>query len=80
MEVGVRDLRNRTAQVVDAVRAGERVTLTVHGEAVADIVPHGERVRWLAGDRVREQLGHVAADPALKGQLDQLAGGTLDEL
>lgn len=29
MQVGVRDLRNRTAQVIDAVRAGERVTLTV---------------------------------------------------
>ncbi len=25
MEIGVRDLRNRTSQVIDAVRAGERV-------------------------------------------------------
>jgi hypothetical protein len=32
MEIGVRDLRNRTGQVIDAVRAGERVTLTVHGQ------------------------------------------------
>lgn len=31
MEVGVRDLRNRTSQVVDAVKAGVPVTLTVHG-------------------------------------------------
>ena len=49
MEIGVRDLRNRTSQVIDAVRAGERVVLTVHGEAVADIVPHSQRPRWLAG-------------------------------
>ncbi|OOD80232.1 hypothetical protein BWP20_21085, partial [Mycobacterium tuberculosis] len=35
MEVGVRDLRNRTSQVVDAVKAGVPVTLTVHGEPVA---------------------------------------------
>jgi antitoxin (DNA-binding transcriptional repressor) of toxin-antitoxin stability system len=35
MEVGVRDLRNRTSQVIDAVKAGEQVTLTVHGEPVA---------------------------------------------
>lgn len=49
MEVGVRDLRNRTSQVVDAVKAGVPVTLTVHGEPVADIVPHRRRIRWLSG-------------------------------
>lgn len=40
MDVGVRDLRNDTARVIDALRAGERITLTVRGEPVADIVPH----------------------------------------
>ena len=49
MDIGVRELRNRTAQVIDAVRADERVTLTVRGEPVADVVPHGRRARWLAG-------------------------------
>ncbi|WP_193603725.1 type II toxin-antitoxin system Phd/YefM family antitoxin [Mycobacterium tuberculosis] len=49
MEVGVRDLRNRTSQVVDAVKAGVPVTLPVHGEPVADIVPHRRRIRWLSG-------------------------------
>ena len=39
MVIGVRDLRNRTGQVVDAVRAGEHVTLTVHGEPVAELRP-----------------------------------------
>jgi prevent-host-death family protein len=78
MEIGVRDLRNRTAQVIDAVRAGERVTLTVHGEAVADIVPHGQRVRWLSGAQLREQLCARAADPALTQELEELAGQTLD--
>lgn len=43
MDVGVRDLRHHTARVLDAVRAGERVTLAVHGEPIADIVPHGRR-------------------------------------
>jgi len=76
----VRDLRNRTAFVIDAVRAGERVTLTVHGEPVADIVPHRQRTRWLAGARLREQLQERAADPGLRGVLDELAGQTLDEL
>ncbi|UUY04787.1 type II toxin-antitoxin system prevent-host-death family antitoxin [Svornostia abyssi] len=43
MDVSVRDLRNRTAQVIQAVESGEPVTLTVHGRPVADIVPHVQR-------------------------------------
>jgi prevent-host-death family protein len=80
MEIGVRDLRNRTGHVIDAVQAGERVTLTVHGEPVADIVPHGRRARWLPGTRLREQLQNRSADPELTRDLDELAGQTLDEL
>lgn len=80
MEIGVRDLRNHTGQVVDAVKAGERVTLTVRGEPVADIVPHGHRARWLSGVRLRVQLTDRAADPGLQQELDVLAGQTLDEL
>ena len=80
MEIGVRDLRNRTAQVIDAVKAGERVTLTVRGEPIADIVPHGRRARWLSGEHLRRQLENRAADPGLAGELDAIAGHTLDEL
>ncbi|HEY7932196.1 MAG TPA: type II toxin-antitoxin system prevent-host-death family antitoxin [Solirubrobacteraceae bacterium] len=64
MDIGVRDLRNQTGRVIDAVRAGERVTLTVHGEPVADIVPHERRARWLSGSQSRRQLADRAADPA----------------
>ena len=80
MMVGVRDLRNDTARVLDAVRAGERVTLTVHGEPVADIVPHGLRTRWLSGPSLREQLSQRSADPALRAELDDLAGETLGDV
>jgi prevent-host-death family protein len=80
MEIGVRDLRNRTSYVIDAVRAGEKVTLTVRGEPVADIVPHGRRTRWLAGPRLNEQLRERAADAGLQAELDDIAGQTLDEL
>ena len=71
VEIGVRDLRNRTGQVIDAVQAGE---------PVADIVPHGRRARWLVGENLREQLRDRAADPELTRDLDELAGQTLDEL
>ncbi|HEV2999645.1 MAG TPA: type II toxin-antitoxin system prevent-host-death family antitoxin [Solirubrobacteraceae bacterium] len=80
MEVSVRELRNRTAQVVDAVRAGAVVTLTSRGEAIADIVPHRRRTRWLPGDWLGEQLRSSQADAALSRQLDELAGATIDEL
>jgi prevent-host-death family protein len=80
MDVGVRDLRNRTAQVIAAVKAGERVVLTVNGEPTADIVPHGQRSRWLGGALLRDQLLERAADPGLGAELDEVAGQTLDEL
>jgi prevent-host-death family protein len=80
MEIGVRDLRNHTARVIDAVKAGERVVLTVSGEPLADIVPHGARTRWLAGEQLRRQLSDRAADPALTQELDLLAGQTIDTL
>jgi prevent-host-death family protein len=80
MEVGVRDLRNRTSHVIDAVRAGERVVLTVHGEPVADIVPHRRRARWLSGDLLRDELAERSADAGLTAELDDLTGQTLDDL
>ena len=58
----------------------ERVTLTVRGEPVADIVPHARRERWLSGPELRTHLVERSADPALGHELDQLVGQTLDEL
>lgn len=80
MEVGVRSLRNRTADVIAAVESGERVTLTVRGSPVADIVPHGRRTRWLSGPRLAHELAERAADPGLRDDLSTLAGQTLDEV
>jgi prevent-host-death family protein len=80
MKVGVRDLRNRTSEVVGAVKAGEQVTLTVHGEPVADIVPYRRRARWLSGEYLRTDLAERAADARLSDELDELAGQTLGDL
>ena len=80
IEIGVRDLRNRTRQVIDAVRAGERVVLTVHGEPVADIVPHTRRSRWQPGDSVSRELATRSADPALRLDLERVAGQTLEDV
>lgn len=80
MEIGIRMLRNHTRDVIAAVTSGERVTLTVRGQAVADIVPHGRRERWLSGGYLGRELATRAADPGLRDDLNQLAGQTLEDL
>lgn len=80
MEIGVRALRNRTREVLAAVESGERVTLTVRGQAVADIVPHAQRTRWQSGEAVKRQLVERSADPALSAELSELVGQTLEEI
>jgi prevent-host-death family protein len=71
-EVSVRELRNRTAEVVAAVRAGERLSLTVNRTPVADIVPHtATRDPWVPSSTLRRVLAEVPADARL---LDDLAG------
>ncbi len=38
-EVTIRDLRNHGGEVIDRVRAGERITITRDGEPVAELRP-----------------------------------------
>jgi prevent-host-death family protein len=80
MEVGVREPHNHTAHVIDAVRANERVVLTVDGEPTADIVPHAQRTRRLSGAQLHKQLREHAADPGLRAELAELPGQTLADL
>ncbi|MGB3185622.1 MAG: type II toxin-antitoxin system prevent-host-death family antitoxin [Ornithinimicrobium sp.] len=80
MQVGVRELRNHTSRVIEALRVGESVTLTVRGEPIADIVPHGARTRWLAGESMHAELISRAADTGLRRDLEDLAGSTLADL
>jgi prevent-host-death family protein len=80
MDISVRDLRNRTSQVMAAVQAGQRVTLLNRGTPVADIVPHVQRSRWVPGAWIAEQLAERQADSALTGELAEQLGQTIDEL
>lgn len=80
MEVGVRELRNHTSEVIAAVKSGKPVILTVRGKPVADIVPHGRRARWLSGERLSRELDERAADPGLTDDLSTLSGQALEDL
>lgn len=41
-DIPQRELRNRTADLLRRVEAGERLRITVHGHPVAELVPLGE--------------------------------------
>lgn len=70
-EVSVKELRNHTADVVAAVRSGERLSLTVNRAPVADIVPHAQtRSPWVPAATLRQIVADAAAD---SGLLDDLA-------
>jgi prevent-host-death family protein len=78
-EISVRDLRNHTAEVVAAVRSGERLSLTVNRLPVADIVPHQQqRSPWVASQTLRSIVEEAGADEALLVDLSDVRGAMLE--
>ncbi len=79
-EVSVRELRNRTAEVVAAVQAGERLSLTVNRRPVADIVPHSaSRSSWVPAATLRRVLKEAPADAGLLEELADVRGALIEE-
>jgi prevent-host-death family protein len=80
-EVASRDLRNDTAGVLRRVQAGEDITVTVSGKAVALLTAlQPTRHRWLRREELMHRLDRAQADPALRQELWDLAGDTTDDL
>lgn len=84
MDVSVRELRNHTARVIRAVESGETVVLTVHGKAVADVVPRVTRSERRSSEVLLAELAElsryareheITSDPA-----DFETGWTTDDL
>ncbi len=79
-EISVRDLRNHTADVVAAVRSGERLSLTVNRTPVADIVPHAaKRSPWVPSSTLRRIVESAGADAALLDDLAEVRGSLVDQ-
>jgi len=79
-EISVRDLRNHTAKVVAALRAGERLSLTVNRTPVADIVPHaGARNPWVPSETLRRIVEEAGADTRLLDDLGEVRGALIDD-
>jgi prevent-host-death family protein len=80
-EVASRELRNDTASLLRRVKAGEDITITVNGKAVALLTAvQPTRRRWLGRDELLRRLDRAQADPALRQELLQLVGDTTDDL
>lgn len=78
--VSIQELQNSSAAVVAELEAGERLTLTVNGRAVADINPHVERRDpWVASSKLRRIVQDAPADPGLLDDLADVRGGELDD-
>lgn len=83
VEVATRELRNKTADLLRRVEAGESVVITVRGKPVADLIPHngGHREpRWLTPSEVLAIREIADADPTFRADLDRLTGETTDDL
>jgi prevent-host-death family protein len=80
-EVASRELRNDTAGLLRRAQAGEDITVTVNGKAVALLTAlKPTRRRWLSRDELLQRLDRAQADPELRQELAELAGDTIDEL
>jgi prevent-host-death family protein len=77
-DVSVRELCNRTAEVLRRVEAGERLRVTVDRRPVAELAPLPARDVWVPRERVVGGL--VQADAALRDQLAEALPDTVDEL
>lgn len=80
-EVAARELRNRTADVLRRVEAGEQVTITSRGRPVAELTPVRVRRRKpISRADLSRRLSQTQADPGLRDDLAVLAGDTTDDL
>ncbi|HEV7399920.1 MAG TPA: type II toxin-antitoxin system prevent-host-death family antitoxin [Solirubrobacterales bacterium] len=80
VEVATRELRNKTADLLRRVEAGESMVITVRGKPVATLSPYRDDTpRWMPRDELIELLKTHSADPGLRDDLKRLAGETTDE-
>jgi prevent-host-death family protein len=67
-DVSSRDLRNRTAEVLRRVEAGERLRISVNRRPVAELLPLTRPI-WTPGPAMERILGEARADAELMQDL-----------
>jgi prevent-host-death family protein len=72
-EVPQRELRNNTADLLRRVEAGEQLVITVHGHAVAELIPLDRAQQFVAFDElVRGFRGTMLPEDRLEEELREL--------
>ncbi|MCL4449642.1 MAG: type II toxin-antitoxin system prevent-host-death family antitoxin [Actinobacteria bacterium] len=81
MDVPSRELRNDTASLLRRVQEGEKITITVRGNPVAQLIAAKvSKKRPLSRKEFAEILKLRQSDPGLRADLARLSGETTDEL
>lgn len=76
-EASIRDLRNHGGEVIERVRAGERITITRDGEPVAELRPLPQR-RLSATALIEQAQALPPIDPGrLRSDIDALVDQSL---
>lgn len=79
-DIPARDLRNDVSSVLRRVEHGERLTVTVSGRPVAELLPLPGRPRSMAWNALFHDRHRWLADPELARELAELLPGTTDDL
>ena len=77
--VASREWRNNTRALLKRVEAGESITITVDGRAVATLAPVGRRPRWMSKQELLSLISGHQADPGLRADLRKLSPDTTDD-
>jgi len=79
--IPARDLRNRTAEVLRRVEAGEEIEVLKDNRPIAKIVPLSRRRQWLPASEVGRELARLGPDDTgLADELRQTLTETTDDL
>lgn len=79
-EIPQRELRNDVARVLREVAGGARLTMTVRGKPVAELVPVGSSRRSVPRREILEILREAPLDRGFAHDLEAVVGATIEEL
>jgi len=80
-EIPARDLRNRTAEVLRRVEAGEEIEVLRDNRPVAKIIPITRRPQWIPAAEVSGELARLGPDSTgLAEELRDILTDTTDDL
>lgn len=78
-QVPLRQLRNETAALLRRVEAGERLQVTVHGHAVAELGPIEASATFVSRERLLADLGGLLeGDAELEAEIRAFEDGAAD--